>query len=77
VYIRNDKSLYDAFYKSKEDIENAIGSELEWMELPDATASRVLLIMKCNPKDKNQWQTYFKWCITTAEKFSITFKAYI
>jgi hypothetical protein len=77
VYIRNDKSLYDTFYKSKEDIENAIGSELEWMELPDATASRVLLIMKCNPKDKNQWQKYFTWCITTAEKFSNTFKAYI
>lgn len=77
VYIRNDKTLYDNFYKNKEKIEVAVGAELEWMELPDATASRVLLTKKGNPKDRKQWDEYFAWCVSTVEKFSTTFKSYL
>lgn len=77
VYIRNDKALYDTFYKNKEKIESVVGSELDWMELPDATASRVLLARRGNPKDRKQWDDYYSWCISTVEKFSQAFKAYL
>ena len=77
VYIRNDKTLYDTFHNNKEAIEAAIGSPLEWMELPDATASRVLLIRKGNPKDRGLWDDYFKWCIGAVENFSTVFKPYL
>lgn len=77
VYIRNDKALYETFYKNKEKIESSVGAELEWMELPDATASRILLTKKGNPKDRKQWDEYYSWCVATVEKFNLAFKAYL
>jgi hypothetical protein len=77
VYIRNDKALFDSFYKCKDQIESLIGSELEWMELPDATASRILLTKKGNPKDRKQWDEYYSWCVATVEKFTKAFKTYV
>jgi hypothetical protein len=77
IYIRNDKSLYDTFFKNKEKIEAAIGSELEWMELPDATASRILITLKNNPKDRKYWNESFEWCTNTVQLFSNTFKNYL
>ena len=32
VYIMNDKALYEKFHRNKEQIEEGIGAELEWME---------------------------------------------
>lgn len=77
VYIRNDKALFDTFYKNKDQIESVIGSDLEWMELPDATASRILLTKKGNPKDRKQWDDYYNWCVVTVEKFTQAFKTYL
>jgi hypothetical protein len=73
IYIRNDKALYEKFHQNKEKIEASIGSELDWMELPDATASRILLTMKSNPKDRKNWESYFAWCVDTTEKFKSGF----
>ena len=77
VYIRNDKALYETFYRNKDKIESTVGAELEWMELPDATASRILLTKKGNPKDRKQWDEYYSWCVATVEKFNLEFKAYL
>lgn len=77
IYIRNDKALFDTFHKNHEVIEKEIGAQLEWMELPDATASRVLLTYQGNPKERKRWEEYFKWCIMTVEKFSKVFKSYL
>jgi hypothetical protein len=77
VYIRNDKALFETFYRNKEKIESIVGVELEWMELPDATASRILLTKKGNPKDRKQWDEYYSWCVATVEKFNLAFKAYL
>jgi hypothetical protein len=77
LYIRNDKSLFDILYNNKVEIEKAIGSELEWMELPDATASRILITKKCDPKNRQNWEEYFLWCVQSVEKFSTAFKQYL
>ena len=77
IYIRNDKTLFDTFHQNKDEIEAAIGSELEWMELPDANASRILVTLKTNPKDRKSWNDSFEWCTRTVERFSSTFRKYI
>jgi len=69
--------LFDTFHKNQETIEKEIGEQLEWMELPDATASRILLTYNGNPKERKRWEEYFKWCISTVEKFSNVFKKYV
>jgi hypothetical protein len=77
IYIRNDMDLYESFYKNKDKIESNINSDLEWMELPNATASRIQSKLHCDPKDKSKWDAYFKWCISEVSKFSDEFIKYV
>jgi hypothetical protein len=77
IYIRNDKVLFDTFFSNKEKIEKELGFEVEWMQLPDATASRILVTYKGNPRDKNKWSEFNRWCVSTAEKFATVFIKYI
>ena len=77
IYIRDDSKLYNKFYSNKEQIERVIGQQLEWMELPDATASRVLLLKEGNPKDRKQWDAYFEWFCSSVDAFYTGFKPYL
>lgn len=77
LYIRNDKKLFEHLSNHRHEIESAIGSELDWLELPDANASRILLMHKGNPKNRDKWNDYFIWIMATVELFSTTFKKYI
>jgi len=73
VYIRDDPNLYATFFENKKLIEESIGSELTWMELPNATASRIQLTLSCDPRNKANWESYQQWLVKTVEKFSVAF----
>jgi len=77
VYIRDDLALYATFLENRTSIETAVGSELEWMELPTATASRIKLALSCDPKNKENWLDYHQWLVTTVEKFSSAFTPHV
>lgn len=77
LYIRNDKELYDQLFKHKEQIEKELGFEVEWMELPDATASRILVTHKGNPRDRSRWSEYNEWLVKTAEIYGKVFIKHI
>lgn len=77
IYIRNDMKLFENFYKNKDEIKNNIQSELEWMELPDATASRIQSKFHCDPKDKSKWDNYHEWCVSEVSKFSSEFIKFV
>ena len=77
IYIRNDMALFENFSKNKEKINEEIRSDLEWMELPNATASRIQSKLHCDPKDKEKWDTYFEWCVNEVSKFSSAFIKYV
>ena len=77
MYIRDDPQLYEVFNENKESIEARIGESLSWKKLPNATASRILLVNKCDPTEKQNWPEYYEWCLTNAENFSEAFKIYV
>jgi hypothetical protein len=77
VYIRNDKQLYQNLLNNKESIEKELGYQVEWMELPDATASRVIVTHKGDPRNKSKWEEYNVWLMKTAEEFAKVFIKYI
>ena len=77
MYIRDDPELYSEFFDNKTSIENSIGSELEWMELPNATASRIQLALSCDPKSKVHWPDYQQWLVATVEKFTAAFRPHV
>ncbi|MCF6464752.1 DUF4268 domain-containing protein [Clostridium sp. Cult2] len=75
-YIPNNKDLFHQFYSSKEKIENIIGIELDWRELPERKASRILVEKKVNLKDRNQWEKQFNWMREIGIKFYDAFKSF-
>ncbi|HBQ00994.1 MAG TPA: hypothetical protein DD672_11010 [Gammaproteobacteria bacterium] len=77
IYIHNDPQLFEALNLNKEAIEAEIGESLDWMELPKATASRIRLVLSCDPMEQEQWPKYFDWCATNMQKFSKTFLKHV
>ena len=77
LYIRNNMDLFNNFYKNKDDIEAIIGEKLEWMDLPEATASRIIIKNHCDPKKRSEWNKLYSWCSQTGILFESAFKKYI
>lgn len=73
--ISNNKELFHQFYSSKEKIESIIGLELDWKELPERKASRILIEKEVNLNDKNQWEDQFDWMKEMGIKFFEGFKS--
>lgn len=73
LYIKDDKEWFDELFEQKEEIENKIGTELEWRRLDDKKASRIKLAKNFNFEDQEQWSDYFKWLKDNAEKFKHVF----
>lgn len=74
-YISNNKDLFQHFYSNKEKIESIIGHSLDWRELPERKASRILIEKHVNLKDKNEWVNQFKWLKEMGINFYKAFKA--
>ena len=76
-YITDDKELYQKFYSHKADIESDMGMALDWRELPDKKASRVLVIHEADFDNKDKWQEQFEWAMDAAMKMKDAFKKYL
>ncbi len=77
LYIPKNKDLFFKLVEKKENIENELGFNLEWMELPNAKASRIK-IEKKNVMLSNEdiYEVCFKWFKEKAEKFYDVFPKY-
>lgn len=76
-YISNDKELYHKLYANKEVIENEMGVQLEWNELPDKKASRIIVYKTVDFEDKDSWTEQFAWMQDMALKMKKAFKKYL
>lgn len=76
-YISDDKELYQKFFMHKEEIENEMGIELEWNELPDKKASRIIAYTDTDFDNKEDWTSQFDWIMEVAVKMKKVFKKYL
>lgn len=76
-YISDDKELYHKFYSKKDAIESEMGVELEWNELPEKKASRILVYKDVDFKDKDNWPEQFEWMMDMAMRMKKAFKKYL
>lgn len=76
-YIHDDKALYHTLYGHKAAIEAEMGMVLDWRELPDKKASRILVSQAADLDDTSQWPQQFDWIMTTALKMKSMFKKYV
>lgn len=73
VYIPNSKQLYHKLHNQKEQIEREMGVNLDWKELPEKKASRILLSKSIDVTDQANWDQCFQWLNESADKFYLTF----
>lgn len=76
-YITDDKELYQKFYSHKADIESDMGMTLDWRELPNKKASRILVIHEADFDNKDKWPEQFDWMMDVAMKMKKAFKKYL
>jgi hypothetical protein len=67
IYI-NQQDIYDKIQSRKDFFESKCGGlDLEWLELPEKKASRILTSLSCDLNNEGLWEEYFKWFIKTGE----------
>ena len=69
--------VYNKLLAHKNEIEHAIGKELEWMPLPQRMRSRVILKRECNPQSSDEREANLRWLVETANKFHEAFMPYL
>ena len=77
LYINDDKELFHSLFAKKDTIEKEMGCPLDWRELPEKKASRILLAHHVNFEDKEAWIGQFDWLMETTMKYKRAFKKYL
>ena len=68
------KKNFQELLGQKELIEHEIGKELEWLDLQDKIASRIILRFKgADISDRDDWERQHSWITTTLESFKRAF----
>lgn len=80
VYIDHDnsKSMFKQLQAQQAEIDVALGVKLEWMELPDGHACRILQVRPESPLEReDQWPAYHAWLEHAALRMSDVFRPLI
>ena len=54
-----------------------MGVALDWRELPEKKASRIMLTRQVNFDDRSAWNAQFDWMMEMSLKFKKVFKKYL
>ncbi|KYC47989.1 MAG: hypothetical protein AMQ22_01905 [Candidatus Methanofastidiosum methylothiophilum] len=73
LYIDNNKELFSWLYERKEEIEKELGFNLDWRELPEKKASRIIVKTKGTLENTSDYEKYFQWLIDNGIKFKKVF----
>jgi hypothetical protein len=77
LYLSDDdaKAYFGLLSQQKERIEEELGFSLNWMELPDRKACRLLLFLEnVDPLDHARWPEYRKWMKEHLEQLNTVFR---
>lgn len=77
VYIDHDnsKAMFKQLLAQKDAIESELKAKLDWQELPDGHACRILQVRPESPLENEvQWPTYFAWLEEAGLRMSDVFR---
>lgn len=77
LYINNDKDLFKSIYAHKDEVESIMGFELDWRELPERKASRILIEKAVRLDDQDSWPQQFDYIMDVCMKMKKAFKKYL
>lgn len=76
-YIDDNKELFHNFHSHKSEIETDMDMKLEWRELPDKKASRILISHSADFDNKDKFPEQFDWAMDVTLKMKKAFKKYL
>lgn len=76
-YINDDKELFKLIFVHKAEIESDMGMTLDWRELPDKKASRIIAAKDVELDNREKWPEQFDWAMNVCLKMKKAFKKYI
>lgn len=74
LYINDDKEFFKSLFAHKDEIEKNMEMELEWKELPERKASRILIEKTVDLDDRATWPEQFDYIMDTCIKMKKAFK---
>lgn len=74
LYIYKDTELFYKLYDIKEKIEQSLGYALDWQELPERKASRIIVTRDGDFQNKVQQDELISWLVQKAEEFTKVFR---
>ena len=76
-YISDDKTIFQRLLQHKDEIETELGFMLDWRELPDKKASRIIIEKPVNLDNDDEWNDQFEWIIDMCIRFKKAFKKFV
>lgn len=77
IYISDSKELFYFLERNKKAIEKELDTKVEWLSLEGKKASRIKLTRGAEFTKRENWENYFEWLKTNAEKFHKVFNKYV
>lgn len=74
LYIYQDTELFYELQAKKSEIESKLGYKLDWQELPERKASRVIVTKAGNFQDESEQDELIAWLVAKADEFTKVFK---
>ena len=75
IYIRDDKESFEKFNLHKDEIENQIGSKMDWRVANKDC--RIFISRDGNIKKENSWSKQFEWLCENSLKLKKIIEKYI
>ncbi|MGL5052621.1 MAG: DUF4268 domain-containing protein [Cetobacterium sp.] len=76
VYIDSNKEYYKLFESKKLEIEDQIGSKLEWRNLEDNKSSMILKSVEFDIYNEESWEDSINYLLSEIPKYIEVFKKY-
>lgn len=77
LFINDDKDLFKSLLEHKDEIETELGFVLDWRELPERKASRIIVERTVKFEDQADWTQQFEFIMDSCIKMKKAFKKYI
>jgi hypothetical protein len=77
MYINDDKDFFKELFSHKEDIEKSMEMTLDWRELPERKASRILIEKNFELNNRDDWNNQFEYIMDVCLKMKKAFKKYL
>lgn len=77
MYINDDKELFKSLYAHKDEVESVMGMALDWRELPEKKASRIIVEKSVKFEEQDAWTEQFDYIMDVCIKMKKAFKKYL